>query len=164
MRFVAIGTGNAMGFVLASRPMGTRKNICFVTRETRCIPRRYRRKVLGFGRKYHLWRLVARIDLMLGAFAVTALATRSALITLHAMLGLVDGEDRRSPILVVAHGALLVAFERSVNLRQGEPWPEEHRKAYTDQKEPGSFAHLFLSYRTEVAAGTSSKISTQARD
>ena len=64
-------------------------------------------KGFGFGPKYHLWQLVARIDLVLGAFAVTALATRSALITLHTMLGLVDGKNRRSPILVVAHGALL---------------------------------------------------------
>jgi len=111
-------------------------------------------KGFGFGPKYHLWQLVARIDLVLGAFAVTALATRSALITLHTMLGLVDGKNRRSPILVVAHGALLVAFERLVNLRQGEPWPEKHRNDYADQKEPGSFAHLFLSYRTEVDAST----------
>ena len=134
MPFVAVGTGNAVRFVLAPRPVRSRQNVGFMTVETGCISRGYRRKILGFGAKHHLWRLAARIALVLGAFAMTALAARGALVTLHTMLGLVDGEDRLAPRLIVAHGALFIAFQGSVDLRQCGPRAEKYRKACTDQK------------------------------
>lgn len=135
MRFMTIGTGNAVRFVLASRPMGTSKNVCFVAREAGCIPCRYGRQILGFGCKHHLRRLAARIALMRGTLTMTALATGSTPVALHTMLRLVDGEDRFCPILIVAHGALLVAIQRSVDLRPCEPRSKEYRDACTDQKE-----------------------------
>src|SRR5664280_1619046 len=62
------------------------------------------------------------------------------------MLGLVDGEYRRTPTLVVAEGTLLVAFQGSVGLCQCGKRAEEYRNAGTDQKKPNQFAHLFPSH------------------
>ena len=78
---------------------------------------------------------------------MTGLATGSAPIGLHTMLGLVDGEYRRSPTLVVAEGALLVAFQGSVGLCECGKRAEKYRNAGTDQKKPNQFAHLFPSRR-----------------
>ena len=61
------------------------------------------------------------------------------------MLGLVDGEYRRTPILIVACGALLVALQGPVDLRHCGQRAEEYRNAGTDQKKPNQFVHLFPS-------------------
>jgi hypothetical protein len=63
------------------------------------------------------------------------------------MLGLVDGEYRRTPIRIVADGALLVAFQRSVDLCQCGQGAEKYRNAGTSEKKPNQFAHLFPSLR-----------------
>src|ERR1035437_944726 len=78
---------------------------------------------------------------------MTGLATGSAPVGLHTMLGLVDGEYRRTPTLVVAEGTLLVAFQGSVDLCQRGQRAEKYRNAGTDQKKPNQFAHLFPSHR-----------------
>jgi hypothetical protein len=145
MPFVAVRTRNAVRFVLAASPVRSRKDVCFMTVETGRISRCDRRQVFGLGSKHHLRRLAARIALVLGTFAVTPLATRSALIALHPMLGLVDGEDRLAPILIVANGAFLVAFQGSVDLCRCGERAEECRDAGTNQKKPNQFAHLFPS-------------------
>ena len=58
------------------------------------------------------------------------------------MLGLIDGEYRRWPILVVADGALLVAVQGSVGLCECGEGAEKYRDAGTDQRKPNQFAHL----------------------
>src|ERR1035437_718093 len=116
MQFVAVGAGNAVHFVLASRPVRPCKDARFVATETGCIPLFCRRKLLGFSSKHDIRRRAARIAQMCGTGAVTGLATWSAPVGLHTMLGLVDGEYWRSPVLIVADGALLVAFQRPVDL------------------------------------------------
>src|ERR1017187_4693425 len=73
---------------------------------------------------------------------MTGLATRSAVVGLYTMLGLVDGQYRRWPILIVADGTLLVAFQGSVDLCQRGERAEKYRNAGTDQKKPNQFAHL----------------------
>ena len=63
MRFVAVGAGNSVHFVLAARPVRPSTDTRFVTGETGSIPLRCRRKVLGFGSKHNI-RLGARIAQM----------------------------------------------------------------------------------------------------
>jgi hypothetical protein len=147
MQLVAIGTGNAVHFMLAARPVRPGTHTRFVTAQTGCIPSFCRRKVFGFAAKHHIRMLAARIALMLDTGAVTGLATGSAPVGLHTMLGLVDGEYRRTPIRIVADGALLVAFQRSVDLCQCGQGAEKYRNAGTSEKKPNQFAHLFPSLR-----------------
>src|ERR1019366_319360 len=116
MQLVAIGTGNAVHFMLAARPVRPGTDARFVTIETGCIPLFCRRKLLGLGSEHDIRRLAARIALVVDTGAVTRLTTRSASVGLHAMLGLVDGEYRRTPILIMADGALLVPFQGPVDL------------------------------------------------
>src|ERR1017187_1335454 len=116
MQFVAVGAGNAVHFVFASRPVRPCKDARFVAIETGCVPLFCRRKLPGFGSKHDIRRRAARIAQVRGTGAVTRLATWSAPVGLHSMLGLVDGEDWRSPVLIVANGALLVAFHGPVDL------------------------------------------------
>jgi len=84
---------------------------------------------------------------MLDALSVATLAPWSALVTLHTVLGLIDGEDWLTPILIVACCALLIAFQGSVDLCRCGVRAEECRYAGTHQKKPNQFAHLFPSHR-----------------
>jgi len=151
--FVAIGAGNAMGFVLASRPVWSGHNIAFVTGETRCIPCCHRRQIFRFCTKHDLRGSVARIGLVRSTLAVTSLATRCALITFHAMLGLVNGEGRLCPALVVARGAFLVAFQRMVDFRQRGSQAEERHEACANQEQPSESAHLEPSISSRCGLG-----------
>src|ERR1035441_7972359 len=96
---------------------------------------------------------------------MTGLATGSALVGLHTMLGLVDGKYRRGPTLIVAEGALLVAFQGSVRLCECGKRAEKYRNAGTDQKKPNQFAHLFPSREEAgiVAAYVSNERSSNPR-
>src|ERR1035437_8126190 len=99
MQFVAVGAGNAVHFVFASRPVRPCKDARFVAIETGCVPLFCRRKLPGFGSKHDIRRRAARIAQVCGTGAVTGLATWGAPVGLHSMLGLVDGEYWRSPVL-----------------------------------------------------------------
>ena len=113
MQFVAVGAGNAVHLMLAARPVRPCAHARFVTAQARCIPIFCRRKVLRFAAKHHIRMLAARIALVLDTGAVTRLATWSTPVGLHTVLRQVDGKYRSTPILIVADGALLVAFKGS---------------------------------------------------
>lgn len=115
---VTISARHTVHLVLTPRPVGSGQHLRFMTTQASRISLFNGRKVFRFGAEHDVWRLAAWIAHVIGAGTVTGLTTGSASIRLHAVLSLIDGEDWRSPILIVADRALLIAFERPVRLRE----------------------------------------------
>lgn len=125
MRFVAIRTGQAVGFMRAARPIRSRANAGLMAGEAGGVPGFDGGLLLRTGAEDHVGWVVAGILPMLDTLTVTALAAGGARIALYTVPGLIDGKHRCPPILVVAHGALLVPFKRPIHFGHSGQGPDD---------------------------------------
>ena len=112
---MAIGTCDAAGFMLAARPVRAGKNARLMAGQARCVSHLSRRQFLRLGSEHDIRRLVSRIVLVFRASAMAGLAAWGSLIGLHAMFGLIDRENRRSPIFVVADSTILIPLKGPIH-------------------------------------------------
>ena len=116
VRLVAIGTGKPVCLMGAACPQSLWSNLALVAGEASGIAVFDGGLFLRFGAEDYVRRAGTRIFLVFGALAMATLATGSARVAFHSMLRLVDRQHGSAPALIVAHRALLVAFQGPIGL------------------------------------------------
>ena len=116
VRLVAIGTGEPVCFMGTACPQSFWSNLAFVAGEASGIAAFDGGLFLRFGAEDYVRGAATGIFLVLRALAMATLATGSARIAFDSVLRLINRQHGSAPALVVAHRALLVAFQGPIGL------------------------------------------------